>query len=616
MTPLPRPIELLAPARNAEIAVEAIKHGADAVYIGPPSNGARAAAANSIANLAAVTEFAHKYNARVYATVNTIIYDSELKQVERMIRDLYRIGIDAIIVQDMAVLRMDIPPIALHASTQCDIRTPDKARFLEAAGFSQIVPARELTISETAQICAAVSVPVEVFVHGALCVSYSGDCYASLATTGRSANRGECAQLCRLPYTLTDGSGRVLVKDRHLLSLKDLNRSQSLAALLAAGVSSFKIEGRLKDAAYVKNVVAAYRQLLDGIIDSSPELYTRSSSGQCEYTFTPDLNKSFNRGYTSYFTKSEAPTTPMASFASPKWIGEKIGTVRASRQNYIELDTDARLANGDGMGYFDANERFCGFRVNRAEGRRVFPASETFIPVGTSVYRNSDKTWNDAISRPTATRSIAVDMTLRAIPAGIALDIRDSDGCEATACSAGEFQTARTPQQARRREVLEKTGDTCFKVTAVNDAAGDIFIPASVLTRIRRDAVTALEQTRSIRHRYVYRNFTATNPTLPRGTSLTYRDNVANSLARKFYTEAGATVTEAALECDPQSINEGTVVMNTRYCLRRECGKCLRTPEGRKWQGPLTISNENYSFGLDFDCRQCRMLVKTLPPRR
>ncbi len=616
MTRPPRPIELLAPARNAEIAIEAIKHGADAVYIGPPHNGARAAAANSIEELAAVADFAHKYNARVYATVNTIIYNDELRRVERMIRDLYRAGIDAVIVQDMAVLRMDIPPIALHASTQCDIRTPEKARFLEAAGFSQIVPARELTLDETERICKAVSVPVEVFVHGALCVSYSGDCYASLAATGRSANRGECAQLCRMPYTLTDKHGNILLENRHLLSLRDLNRSGALADLLAAGVSSFKIEGRLKDAAYVKNVVAAYRMALDSIIDSNPELYTRSSSGRCDYSFTPDLNKSFNRGYTSYFTKSEAPSTPMASFASPKWIGEKIGTVKACRHNYIELDTRKKLTNGDGMGYFDTNDRFIGFRVNRAEGTRVFPATKTTIPAGTPIYRNSDKAWTDMIGGQTAIRLIDIAMTLRATPSGIALDIQDTDGCKATVSVDGDFQTARTTQHERRKETLEKTGYTCFKVSAIDDTAGNIFIPASVLTGLRRDSIAALERSRALHHRYTYRNKAPEAPELPTGTTLTYRDNVANTLAIDFYTEAGATASEPALECNPQSISDGTIVMNTRYCLRRECGKCLRTAEGRQWQGPLSISNDNYAFRLEFDCKQCRMLVKTSFPRR
>ncbi|MDE5744406.1 MAG: U32 family peptidase, partial [Paramuribaculum sp.] len=405
----PRQIELLAPAKNSEIAIEAIKHGADAVYIGAPTNGARAAAANTISDIATVVRFAHLFNARVYVTVNTIIYESELKAVEKMIRELYKIGVDALIVQDMSVLKMDIPPIALHASTQCDIRTPEKAEFLEAAGFSQIVPARELSLKETAEICAAVNIPVEVFVHGALCVSYSGACYSSLATTGRSANRGECAQICRLPYTLYDCAGKELIKEKHLLSLRDLNRIADLEQLLTAGVSSFKIEGRLKDATYVKNVVTAYRTAIDSIIGANPQLYSRSSSGTVNTSFIPDLSKSFNRGYTSYFTHTPAPKQQMASFESPKWTGEKIGTVRTAGSAFLVLDTKESLSNGDGLGYFNTKGKFCGFRVNRTEGNKVFPASPISIKPHTEIFRNNNKSWNDRLSADTATRTIAVE---------------------------------------------------------------------------------------------------------------------------------------------------------------------------------------------------------------
>ena len=320
-----RQIELLAPAKNADIAIEAIRHGADAVYIGAPTNGARAAAANSIDDIARVTDFAHLYNARVYATVNTVVYEHELRQVERMIRSLYNIGVDAIIAQDLGILRMDIPPIAMHASTQCDTRTPEKARFLEACGFSQIVPARELTIEETADICAAVNIPVEVFVHGALCVSYSGDCRASQALKGRSANRGECAQICRLPFDLTGPSGEKIIERRHLLSLRDLNRLTSLDRLIEAGATSFKIEGRLKDEAYVKNVVGAYSNALNRIVDASEGTLRRSSSGTSRLTFTPDPEKSFNRGFTGYFGYGNNPQGQMASTLTPKWIGQPVG---------------------------------------------------------------------------------------------------------------------------------------------------------------------------------------------------------------------------------------------------------------------------------------------------
>ncbi|MDE6264129.1 MAG: U32 family peptidase [Paramuribaculum sp.] len=609
----PRPIELLAPARNADIAIEAIKHGADAVYIGPPSNGARAAASNRLEDIARAVEYAHLFNARVYATVNTIIYNNELKEVEKMIKNLYRIGVDALIVQDMAVLKLDIPPIALHASTQCDTRTPEKARFLEAAGFSQIVPARELTVEETAAICSAVDVPVEVFVHGALCVSYSGACYSSFATTGRSANRGECAQICRLPYTLYDSAGNPLLRDKHLLSLRDLNRIADLDELLAAGVSSFKIEGRLKDSAYVKNVVTAYRQALDAIIEAHSDLYIRSSSGASRYSFTPDLNKSFNRGYTSYFTHTPTPGGTMASFASPKWTGEKIGTVSKCAAGAVVLHTDRKLNNGDGLGYFNDEGKFCGFRVNRAEGTKVFPASQINLKPGTVIFRNNDKSWNDIIDRPTATRSININMTLRATASSIIIDIEDEDGNTLTVSAPAELAPADKPQEARQNDILSKTGGTIYTVGSISNHASHLFIPSSTLTSLRRNALEKLDALRRTNHKFTYR--VEAKPELSELLSskkLTFNDNVANSLAREFYSELGAKSIPEALECTRGKIANGTTLMTTRYCIRRECGKCLRTPQGAQWKGPLTLKSGNYTFKLDFDCANCRMHVDYL----
>ena len=609
----PRPIELLAPAKNAETAIEAIKHGADAVYIGAPTNGARAAAANSIADIESVVRYAHLFGARVYVTVNTIIYEHELKAVEAMIHQLYRIGVDAIIVQDMAVLKMNIPPIALHASTQCDTRTPEKAAFLEAAGFSQIVPARELTIEETARICAAVNVPVEVFVHGALCVSYSGACYASLAATGRSANRGECAQLCRLPYTLLDKDGKELIKNRHLLSLKDLNRIADLEKLLAAGVTSFKIEGRLKDINYVKNVVSAYREAIDTIIEANPDLYTRSSSGKSHCTFIPDLNKSFNRGFTGYFTHSPQPKMKIASFDSPKWIGEKIGTVRSASTNFLIINTKETLNNGDGLGYFDKPGKFCGFRVNKAEGQKVFPANPVPLSPGTEIFRNNNKSWNDKLNTDTATRTIDIEITLRTTPNSVILDITDEDGNALTMTAPADISPAAKPQGARQNEILSKTGATIYTVKKITNLAGGIFIPSSILTSLRRDALERLDSLRLTNHKYSYR--LPAEPELKKfidGKTLTPGENISNSLAQDFYRSLGAVATPRALECNKNGIAKGTHIMTTRYCLRRECGKCLKTPEGAQWKAPLTIKAGNYTFALEFDCANCRMNVDYL----
>ena len=366
-----RKIELLAPARNLECGIEAINHGADAVYIGAPKFGARAAAVNSLEDIAALVEYAHLYNVRIYVTVNTILKEEELKETEEMIRELYRIGVDALIVQDMAIAKLELPPIPLHASTQMDNRTVDKVKFLRDAGFRQVVLARELSLREIGKIHEACpDIPLEVFVHGALCVSYSGQCYVSQACFGRSANRGECAQFCRLPFSLVDAEGKMIAKDKHLLSLKDLNQSEELEALLDAGASSLKIEGRLKDVSYVKNVTAAYRQKLDAIFARRKE-YTRASSGKCRFDFKPQLDKSFSLGFTRYFLHGRSKD--IFSFDTPKSLGEEMGTMKESRGNYLTVAGVKSFSNGDGVCYLDEQGRLQGFRINRVDGNKLYP---------------------------------------------------------------------------------------------------------------------------------------------------------------------------------------------------------------------------------------------------
>ena len=412
----PTHIELLAPARDADIAIAAIDHGADAVYMGASHHGARADATNSLDDVRRACDYAHQFGARIYATVNTLIYDDELMEVERLVHDLYRIGVDALIVQDLGLLKLDLPPIALHASTQCDLRTPEKARFLEALGFSQLVMARELTLDEISDIRKATTVPLEAFVHGALCVSYSGRCAISQVLKGRSANRGECAQMCRLPYDLVDGQGRVLVAGKHLLSLRDMARHDRLEQMMAAGVSSFKIEGRLKDAGYVKNVVAYYRRAIDKVIERHPEQYQRASFGSVELNFEPALEKSFNRGFTHYFLDERHPKdgVSIASIDTPKSQGERLGHVTRCNGNTLSIDTHARLANGDGLSYLNAQGEFTGVRVNRAVGNgTVLLREPTAIPRGTLVYRTADKAFNDLLAKASATRHITVDATGR-----------------------------------------------------------------------------------------------------------------------------------------------------------------------------------------------------------
>lgn len=609
----PRPLELLSPARNADIAIEAVRHGADAVYIGAPTHSARAAAGVTVDDIARAAAFAHRFDARIYVALNTIILPDEIRDVERMIWRLYRAGADALIIQDIGILRMDLPPIALHASTQCDVRTPARARFLEACGMSQIVIARELTLAETTDICGAVSVPVEAFVHGALCVSYSGACYASLAATGRSANRGECAQLCRLPYDLIDKHGNRLIRDSHLLSLRDLNRCALLGELAAAGVSSFKIEGRLKDAAYVKNVTAAYRLALDCLIEANPGLYCRSSSGHTDLNFTPSLTKSFNRGFTDYFTSVRRPENrSMASLRSPKWLGETVAKVTSCRNNYIDvrLSHGVTLNNGDGLGYFDADGRFAGFRLNRVEGNRLFPASRVSPPPGTSLLRNRDKAWDDILaSQSTARRVIDVSLILRLTPRGIALDATDAEGKTASVAIDLTPSPARTPQLENRRKTLVKSGDTDFAITGVTDLAADVFIPASTLTALRRDTLEALARVRRATYRFDSRR-PSDKSTLaelaPGQTSASL--NIANPLAAKVYQDAGLTDLPDAPET-LKSLPDATRLMTTRYCLRREAGRCLRTPEGAKWPDKLFIKSGRHCFALDFDCKKCEMHV-------
>ena len=397
----PRKIELLAPAKNLVCGIEAVNHGADAVYIGAPKFGARAAATNSLEDIRRLTEYAHLYCVRVYVTVNTILRDEELVETERMIGELYRIGVDALIVQDMGITRLNIPPIPLHASTQMDNRTVGKVRFLAEAGFRQVVLARELSLDEIASIHQACpDVPLEVFVHGALCVSYSGQCYVSQACFGRSANRGECAQFCRLPFSLVDADGKTIVRDKHLLSLKDMNQSDLLEQLLDAGATSLKIEGRLKDVGYVKNVTAAYRQKLDAIFARRRE-YVRASSGISRFHFRPQLNKSFNRGFTHYFL--EGRTEDIGSPDSPKSLGEEMGTLKEQRDGWLSVSGVKPFHNGDGVCFLDEQGRLQGFRVNRVVDNRIFPAGEVSrIPLRTRLYRNFDQEFEKLLARKSA----------------------------------------------------------------------------------------------------------------------------------------------------------------------------------------------------------------------
>ena len=604
----PRPIELLSPAKNLECGLAAVDHGADAVYIGAPRFGARAAAGNSPEDIARLVEYAHVYGVRIYVTVNTILKDEELAETERLIHDLYRIGVDALIVQDMGITRLHLPPIPLHASTQMDNRTPEKVRFLAEAGFRQVVLARELSLQEIRHIHEACpQTLLEVFVHGALCVSYSGQCYASQACFGRSANRGECAQFCRLPFSLVDADGKTMVRDKHLLSLKDLNQSDRLEQLLDAGASSLKIEGRLKDVAYVKNVTAAYRLRLDEILSRRPE-YVRSSSGSSRYTFIPQLDKSFSRGFTHYFLQGRGED--IASFDTPKSLGEEMGMLKEQRGHSFTVAGVKSFHNGDGICYLDGQGRLQGFRVNRVEDNRIFPAGEVpRIPPRTRLYRNFDQEFEKLLARKSAERKIALRWALWETPQGFALSAEDEDGNRAARSFDYPKELARSPQDANLRAQLGKLGNTPFEAVGEMDIrlADNWFLPASVVTDWRRQVVDCLLQVRRIRYRREWQVWKPTAHAFPLA-SLTYLGNVMNGEARRFYLEHGVATVAPAYEA--QAVPEA-VLMFCRHCLRYSMGWC---PTFQKKRSPYRepyylVSSDGRRFRLSFDCKNCQMKV-------
>ena len=605
----PAHIELLAPARDADIAIAAIDHGADAVYMGASHHGARADATNTLDDVRRACDYAHQFGARIYATVNTLVYDDELKEVEHLVHDLYHIGVDALIVQDMALLRLDLPPIALHASTQCDLRSPEKARFLEALGFSQLVMARELTLDEIAVIRRVTTVPLEAFVHGALCVSYSGRCAISQVLKGRSANRGECAQLCRLPYDLVDGKGHVIVEGKHLLSLRDMARHDRLEQMMAAGVSSFKIEGRLKDVGYVKNVVAYYRRAIDKIINRYPDRYRRASFGKEEFTFEPALEKSFNRGFTHYFLDDRRPHdgTSMASIDTPKSQGEPLGKVTRCSGNTLTINTRAVLANGDGLSYYDAQGVFTGARVNRAVGSgTVLLRERAAIPRGTFIYRTADKAFYDLLAKPSASRTIAVNAELRYTGGMLSLTLDDERGNRVTHTLECDLQAATKPQNDRQIAELGKLGGTIYRLDEAQ-VPGDIFIPASLLARLRRETVDLLD-----RNHRITRHVDSRRPedrSFPCPTNhLEPADNVANSLAERLYRDHGVIDIAPALEAGAP-VTATTPLMHTRYCIRRQLGACLKGKNATRLPRDLYLKTGTTLLRITCDCKNCEMLL-------
>ena len=604
-----RKIELLAPARNLECGIEAINHGADAVYIGAPKFGARAAAVNSLEDIAALVEYAHLYNVRIYVTVNTILKEEELKETEEMIRELYRIGVDALIVQDMAIAKLELPPIPLHASTQMDNRTVDKVKFLRDAGFRQVVLARELSLREIGKIHEACpDTPLEVFVHGALCVSYSGQCYVSQAYFGRSANRGECAQFCRLPFSLVDAEGKMIAKDKHLLSLKDLNQSEELEALLDAGASSLKIEGRLKDVSYVKNVTAAYRQKLDAIFVRRKE-YTRASSGKCRFDFKPQLDKSFSRGFTHYFLHGRSKD--IFSFDTPKSLGEEMGTMKESRGNYLTVAGVKSFNNGDGVCYLDEQGRLQGFRINRVDGNKLYPQEMPRIKPRTMLYRNFDQEFERILARKSSERKIAVCILLAENNFGFSLTMTDEDDNSVTLTLPRDREPARTPQADNLKNQLAKLGNTPFEAERIDiDFSENWFIPASVLSELRRQLVEQLIIARKVNYRRELAVWKPTTHAFPQQT-LSYLGNVMNTRAASFYQDHGVKEVEPAYEKQPV---EAAVLMFCKHCLRYSMGWCpIHQRECSPYKEPYyLVGTDGKKFRLSFDCKNCQMKVSAV----
>ena len=627
-------LELLAPARDADIGIEAINHGADAVYIGGPGFGARSSADNSVADIARLVQHAHRFNSRIFVTMNTILRDDELEPARKQAWQLYEAGVDALIVQDMGLLEIDMPPIQLHASTQTDIRTPEKARFLQDAGLSQIVLARELTLPQIAAVRTATDperCTLEFFVHGALCVAYSGQCYVSAAHTGRSANRGECSQACRLPYQVVDNQGRFVAHDKHVLSMKDNNQSENLAALVDAGIRSFKIEGRYKDMGYVKNITAHYRKLLDRLIvdrQDSGQPLTRSSSGSTTFTFEPDPNQNFNREFTDYFVQGRKDD--IGAFDTPKNPGQAIGYVTKVNADNVDLalnDPNKTLSNGDGLCYYDLQKELVGLAINRAEALnaakgqwRVFPKDPLpglkDLRKGVEVNRNRDVNWVRVLDKKSSDRRIGVWARLSETKDGIALTLTDEDGYAAQAQTMLKREVAKDSGTALEvlRDNVSKMGTTIFAATDVQvDFSQPWFVPASVLNPLRREAVEALERIRAAGFQRLQPAVPVEPPTPYPEDTLSYLANVFNQAAHAFYAKHGVKVIAPAYEA-VEELGEVSLMI-TKHCVRFSLSLCPKQAKGVTGvQGqvkaePLQLINGKEKLTLRFDCKPCEMHV-------
>jgi 23S rRNA 5-hydroxycytidine C2501 synthase len=597
------PLELLSPARDLECGLAAINHGADAVYIGAPKFGARAAAGNPLKDIAELISYAHRYWARVYITLNTILYDNELKEASSLIHQLRDAGADALIIQDMGLLEMDLPPIPLFASTQTHNYDIEKIQFLERVGIQRVILARELSLKQVSEIRKATSLDLEFFIHGALCVSFSGQCYLSQAAMGRSANRGECAQMCRLPYTLTDSRGNVLASNQHVLSLKDLNLSDYLADLIDAGVTSFKIEGRLKEPSYVKNITAFYRAKLDAVMEAREGLRP-SSSGKITFFFIPDPERTFNRGATDYLIRGRKHG--LVSLQTPKSVGKLLGTVQSVGNGFFVLPTSNELHNGDGICFFGENDELMGSKINRVEESRVFPNSMEGIEPGVVVYRNYDHEFGQLLAADSAQRTVDIDLTFDETPDGFQLLAVDEDRNQATHRLVHQKEIARKPIAAREtiRTQLSKLGETIFNANSVTIVPKQVpFLPVGVLNQLRRNCIAFLEVERTRNIPRQVKTIVPNDFPYPH-KRLDYSANIVNDKAVAFYTRHGVEEIEKGLEL--QTDASGKTLMTTRHCLKFQFDLCRGDKGGAE---ELFLSDGKTSYKLEFDCEQCVMKI-------
>lgn len=606
-------LELLSPAKNRELGMAAVNHGADAVYIGAAGFSARAAAGNDINEIEKLTAYAHFYKAKIYIALNVLIFDHELEAVQKLIHQLWNAGADALIIQDLGILELDLPPIPLFASTQLDNRTVDRVRFLESAGFERVILARELSLRDIKEIRLNTGVDLESFVHGALCACYSGCCYFSAAIGKRSANRGQCGQPCRLSWTLVNGQGHVMERDRHLLSLKDMNRSDYLYDLVEAGVTSFKIEGRLKDMAYVKNITAHYRKRLDDIIAGSSG-YRAPSSGRTQLFFIPDPLKTFNRGETDYFLSGRKGD--IQSLNTPKSLGEKIGIMDQVESRYFTLKGPHDLNNGDGLCFINSSGKLEGFQINSVDGDKIFPAGlqdlkKSRLFPGAIIYRNHDHVFQKKLAGLSSERNIALDLSFFEIPQGFALQGRDEDGNEAEVWLETEKIQAKDGALALAtlKKQLSRLGESSFYLRILNLPLKPYFVVTRELNRIRRELLEILSQKRN--ENYVREPAKPRPEVLPfSGSHLDFTANVANLKAREFYRKRGIKTIDPAFELFQPG--PGTVVMTLRHCILRALGRCRREALPEMWKDPLFLENKSGRFQLEFDCVRCEMRIKTV----